>query len=330
MLRLLIVGCGDVVMRALPQLLRRYRVYALVRDARLCQPLRQLGVTPLLADLDRPSSLHRLAGLADHVIHSAPPQNMKENPGRTQTDVRTRRLRAALSRRSSLPRRLVYISTSGVYGDCQGAVVKETRKPNPQTIRAQRRVDAEAVLRCWGRKPAGPTVSLLRAPGIYAANRLPLERIRRGEPVLCREEDAITNHVHADDLARSVVAALRRGRAQRIYHVSDNSHADEQLDGRRTPLHMADWFDLVADHAGLPRPPRVCRAEAEQQLSALRLSFMNESRQLDNTRLRRELGVRLAWPDVRAGLAALASPAVSTLSPHPVSPEKQGELPCSG
>ncbi|SMB21118.1 NAD-dependent epimerase/dehydratase [Sterolibacterium denitrificans] len=293
MQKLLVIGCGDVALRALPLLARRYRVYALLRtaDAQLREDLRLLGVTPLAGDLDRPASLRRLAGLADAVLHCAPPANQGLRDGRT------RRLIAALRRGASLPRRLVYISTSGVYGDCAGAEVRETRRVQPATARARRRVDAEAELRRWGRVPGGPTVSILRAPGIYAAGRLPLERIQRGDPVLRAEDDVVTNHIHADDLAACAVAALRRGRAQRVYHASDDSSG----------LRMADWFDAVADAFVLPRPPRVSRAEAAQRLPALTLSFMNESRRLDNTRLKRELGVRLAWPDARAALAVIST-----------------------
>lgn len=314
MLRLLIVGCGDVVTRALPQLLRRYRIYALVRraDAAQCQRLRRLGVTPLLADLDQPHSLRRLAGLADHVVHSAPPQSTGKKPQeKTETrDLRTRRLLAALSRRPSLPRRLVYISTSGVYGDCQGAVVQETRVPRPQTARARRRLDAERTLRRWGRgrfpktsmksgaRKGGlrrPVISILRAPGIYAADRLPLERLRRQDPVLCAADDVITNHIHADDLAQILCAALRHGRPQRIYNASDDTPG----------WTMGRWFHAIAAHFGLPPPPPLGREEARQQLSAQRLSFMNESRRLLNRRLKTELHVRLHYPDVATALAAM-------------------------
>ncbi len=307
--RLLIVGCGDVALRALPRLTRRYRVYALLRapDATLLERLRRLGVTPLSGDLDQPLSLRRLAGLADAVLHCALP------PNQGTQDPRTAHLLAALRhprKASSLPRRLVYISTSGVYGDCGGASFDETQSVHPATPRARRRVDAEKRLRQWGRSAEAARVSILRVPGIYAADRLPLERIRRGDPVLCAEDDVITNHIHADDLATIVIAALQRGRPQRVYHATDNTSG----------LGMADWFDAVADHAGLPRPPRLSRSAAAQHLSAQVLSFMNESRRLDNTRLTRELRVRLAYPDVHAGLAA------SVIFPS----SSQGSTPCSG
>ena len=315
MQRMLIIGCGDIAQRALPELLRRYRVYALLRDigSDEAQRLRAQGVRLLQGDLDRPSSLRRLRGLAELVLHAAPPANQGT------MDRRSRHLLAALRRpvraRSSLacrpwsavrtrqahpqttPQRLVYVSTSGVYGDCGGAWVAETRHPQARTPRAQRRVDAERQLRDWGRRRLGPVLSILRVPGIYAPERLPRARIERGEPVLQRNDDVITNHIHADDLAHSVCMALRRGRPQRVYNVSDDTH-------RSQPLYMADWFDAVADHFQLPRPPRLGLSEASQQLSAQLLSFMNESRRLDNRRLKCELGVRLRYTDVFAGLAA--------------------------
>jgi nucleoside-diphosphate-sugar epimerase len=288
--RLLIVGCGDVVRRILPDLTRRWRVYALVRqdDATLAA----LGVTQIVGDLDRLSSLERLVGLADAVLHSAPP------PDRGNCDPRTRRLVAVL-RRGSLPRRLVYISTSGVYGNCDGERVAETRCLRPQTARARRRVDAEGILRRFGCESTC-RVSILRAPGIYAADRLPLDRLRKGLPVWRAEEDSYTNHIHAEDLGRACLAALRRGRANRAYNVSDDSG-----------LPMGEWFDKLADAFGLPRPPRVSRRDTPDVLPQTQLSFMNESRRLDNRRLKQELGFRFRYPTVDAGIAAAKGPSCS-------------------
>ena len=203
-----------------------------------------------------------------------------------------RRLLAALRSGKSLPQRLVYISTSGVYGDCAGERVPETRRLRPQTARARRRVDAEQQLRHFGRT-TGTCLSILRAPGIYAADRLPLERLQRGTPVLAAEEDVFTNHIHADDLAMLAVAALRRGLPNRVYNASDASH-----------LKMGEYFDLVAHRFGLPRPPRISREEANKTLSPVQLSFMSESRRLDNRRIGRELGVRLRYAQVVEGVDA--------------------------
>lgn len=283
MRRLLIIGCGDVVRRVLPQLVRHWRVYALVRER---DPvLRALGVIQMSGDLDRATSLRRLVGLAHAVLHSAPPGDGDEE------DSRTRRLIAIL-RRGSLPRRLVYISTSGVYGDCAGDRVLETRRLAPRTARARRRASAETLLRRFGSE-SGCAVSILRAPGIYAADRLPLERLRRGLPLLLPQEDIHTNHIHAEDLGRACLAALERGGAGRAYNASDDSD-----------IAMGDWFGKLAAAFALPQPPRVTRAEAERLLPPVQLSFMRESRRLDNARLKRELRLRLLYPTVDAGIAA--------------------------
>ncbi|MFT3666355.1 SDR family oxidoreductase [Piscinibacter sp.] len=285
---LLIVGCGDIGARVARLLRGRWRLLAITTGAGRIAELRAAGIVPLLADLDQPATLQRAAGLADAVLHLAPP------PAQGQGDPRTAHLLAALARRGGV-RRIVYASTTGVYGDCGGARFDETRRVAPATGRARRRVDAEQRLRVFGRRTGTP-VSILRVPGIYAADRPgghPRERLARGTPVLAAGEDVYTNHIHADDLARACVAALHRGRPQRVLHASDDSE-----------LKMGDYFDLAADLCGLPRPPRITRSEARERLSPLQLSFLGESRRLDNTRLKRELRVRLRHPSVESGLRA--------------------------
>lgn len=283
--RILVVGSGDVARRAIPWLVRRARVFALVRRPEQRQSLRMLGAVPVLGDLDRPATLERLAGLANLVLHCAPP------PAHGEDDPRTRHLIAALGRRRSLACRLVYISTSGVYGDCDGARVDETHRLHAESARARRRVAAERELKKFGAR-SGCRVSILRAPGIYAAERLSLERLERGDAVLRADQDVYTNHVHADDLAMLCGLALFRGRANRSYNACDSSE-----------LKMGDYFDLMADLFGLPRPPRVSREEAARRLSPTTMSFMSESRRLDNRRIRSELRARLHYPDVARGLA---------------------------
>jgi nucleoside-diphosphate-sugar epimerase len=282
---LLIVGCGDVGQRVLRLVAGRWRVFALTSSATRVPALRALGAVPLVGDLDAPETLGRLGALAAHVLHLAPPRTEGE------TDVRTRHLVHALARGGRV-QRLVYASTSGVYGDAGGARFDETRAIAPATPRARRRADAEAVLRWFGRT-RGATVTILRIPGIYGDGRAGArERLQRATPVLKPADDVYTNHVHADDLARACVAALVRGRPQRVVHASDDSE-----------LKMGDYFDLAADLAALPRPPRVTRAEAQRTLPPSLLSFMGESRRLDNTRLKRELRLVLRYPTVRDGLS---------------------------
>ena len=283
---LLIVGCGDIGLRVLPLVLPGWRVLALTSSKARLDELRALGATPLFGNLDQPATLGRLGALADAVLHLAPP------PLQGRTDPRTRALLRALARGGRV-QRVVYGSTSGVYGDCAGAQLDETRAVAPATDRARRRVDAEAQLRWFGRR-TGARVTVLRIPGIYASNREgghPRERLARGTAVLAAEHDVHTNHIHADDLARACVAALYRGRPQRVLHASDD-----------TQLLMGDYFDLAADLCGLPRPPRVSREEARLTFSPMLLSFMSESRRLDNRRLKRELRLRLRYPTVAEGL----------------------------
>lgn len=283
--RVLIVGCGDVGLRVARRLQPRVRLLALTSSPQRVAALRALGIIPLLGDLDQPATLARLAGLPHRVLHLAPP------PPTGTDDPRTRALLRALRRRS-LPQALVYGSTSGVYGDRAGQWLRETAALRPQTPRAQRRVAAEREVRLYGRRVRS---CILRIPGIYASDRAggsPRERLLRGTPVLREQDDVYTNHIHAEDLARACLAALWRGAPQRIYHASDDSQ-----------LKMGDYFELAARLYGLPAPPRISRAQAEQELPAAQLSFMSESRRLDNTRLKKELRLKLRYPTVREGLA---------------------------
>lgn len=286
--RLLIVGCGDVGMRLIPLLRSRFRVFALTSQSERLSELRSAGVIPILGNLDSPQSLYRLKGLADIVVHLAPP------PMQGSLDQRTRNLVAILPRHG----RLVYVSTTGVYGDCKGAFFDETRPVAPVNARAERRVDAEQVLRRWARHHEGK-LSILRVPGIYAADRLPLERLRQGTPALLDSDDVYTNHIHADDLAQIIALALFRAQPLRVYHTVDDS-----------ALKMGDYFDQVATAFKLPLPPRVPRAELSKQVSPMLLSFMSESRRLSNERMKTELGVRLRWPAVSDLLASLQSPPI--------------------
>ena len=284
MIRLLVVGCGDVAMRAARLLAGRARLVGLVRGADDVPKLRAHGCTPIVGDLDDLRALARLRVAPWGVLHFAPP------PGEGRSDPRTGHLVAALSAAGRIPRRFVYVSTSGVYGDCAGARVAETRPRRAQSPRARRRVDAEDRLRAWAARN-GVALAVVRARGIYAETRLPLDRLRQQTPVLAPEDDVYTNHIHADDLARVAVAALFRGRSNRAYHATDDAE-----------MKMGQWFDAVADAYRLPRPPRVGWEEAESRIAPMLLSFMSESRRLANGRMKRELRVRLRYPTPQAML----------------------------
>lgn len=286
MKRLLIVGYGDIARRAATSLAPEIEVRGLSR---------RFG-----QDLDRPETLARIGGWADSVLHLAPP------PNRGGTDSRTANLLAALERGivAGLPARMVYASTSGVYGDCGGAYVDEDRPLAPLTDRARRRVDAERQLQNWCASHSVPLV-ILRVPGIYASDRLPIERLKAGTPVLREEDDVFTNHIHAEDLATIALRALRPDAPPGVYNASDDSE-----------LKMGEWYDLLADRLGLPRPPRIARADAVGSVSTVStvstipapaLSFMGESRRLMNRRLKERLGVNLRYPTVLEGLAPLAA-----------------------
>jgi nucleoside-diphosphate-sugar epimerase len=273
--RLLIVGCGDIGLRILSRVHRRFRVFALTSTPARAPLLRQAGAVPIVGNLDARASLARLRALAPWLIHLAPP------PKAGLGDPRTRHLLSMFK----APQRAVYISTSGVYGDRRGAWTDETAPLAPVNDRTVRRLAAERLMRAAG-------AAVLRVPGIYAHDRLPLDRLRAGSPALAPADDVFTNHIHADDLARITLAALVRGRKGRTYNTVDDSQ-----------LKMGEYFDIVADAFDLPRPPRLPRDELKAAVSPMMYSFMAESRRLRNARMKRELRIRLAWPTVAGTLA---------------------------
>ncbi len=276
-----IIGCGDIGLRvACLWQARGIAVQALARSAESAARLSAAGITPVTGDLDDSISLATLPINGATVYYFAPP------PGQGETDPRMRAFVAAGLR----PARVVYISTSGVYGDRDGAWVDEDTPPAPATDRARRRLDAETALRTWGREN-GVKVNILRVGGIYGPGRWPLERLQAGTPVLREEECGYTNRIHADDLAAICLAVAERGGADRIYNVSDGRNGT-----------MTEYFNAVADRFGLPRPPAITMAEAQQRLSPAMLSYLTESRRMDNRRMLQELGVTLRYPDLADGL----------------------------
>lgn len=289
---LLLIGCGDIALRSATLLRTHYRLIGLCRHLENAPQLRQHGIIPVFGDLDNPKSLKKLAGIAHAVLHLAPP------PNHGKRDIRTSNLLASLAKRPTannkiiLPQRLIYISTSGVYGDRNGALTDETCPIKPRIERSIRRADAEIQVRNWGLRNY-VKVSILRVPGIYAADRLPLKRLHEGTPALLPQEDCYTNCIHADDLVHIIFAALRYAKPGRVYNACDDSN-----------LKMGEYFDLIADFYGLSRPPRVTRINAKKQISSSMLSFMEESRRLINTRIKNELYINLRYPTVAEGIFA--------------------------
>jgi nucleoside-diphosphate-sugar epimerase len=257
----------------------------MVRSVASIALLQSAGVAARQCDLDDlPLAAVCVAGCSDIFYFAPPPPGGNHDP-------RMAGFLAALDE-TALPRRIVYISTSAVYGDCHGAWITEAQPVNPATARGARRLDAERCVQSWA-QVHGVQWIILRVPGIYGPGKLPLARLQQGLPVL-READAPwTNRIHADDLAAICVAAMASAHANTVYNVSDGN-----------PGNMTDYFFRVADAAGLPRPPAVARAEAEQVLSSGMLSFLRDSRRMDNRKLLEELKIELQYPDLAAGLAA--------------------------
>ena len=299
----MIVGAGDVARRLTLRIgiNERARWLGLARSAETSSALRHSGILPIDGDLDFLPSLRRagaLARSAHAVLHLAPPPGdgaddprMKRwlaasaSPCKLGRRITARPPSSAIKRRSAnrrtVPLRNVYVSTTGVYGDCAGERIDETRRTQPANARAKRRVAAESRLRAFRTR----RFTILRAPGIYAAERLPIDRLRASTPALAADDDVFTNHIHGDDLARAVWLAIFRGGGNRVINVVDNG---EQK--------MGDYFDQVATAVGLPRPPRLPRALLVSAVSPMLYSFMSESRRIDNSRLKRELRLRFRYP----------------------------------
>lgn len=284
----LILGCGDVGRRvARCCQAAGAPVTGLVRSPQSAAQLRELGIGVLEVDLDLPMPPLPCAGT--ELYYFAPP------PPSGDRDPRMAAVLAALER-NGLPRRIVYISTSAVYGDCGGAWIDEDAPLRPDTSRGLRRLDAERQLQAWSERTGIPVV-ILRVPGIYGPGRLPLERLRKGLPLLHEDQCPYTNRIHADDLAAICLAAMVRGVPGTAYNVSDGH-----------PSNMVDYFNRIADRAGLPRPPTLDRVEAEQQLTPGMLGYMRESKRLRNGRMLHELGIELQYPDLEAGLDSCLEP----------------------
>ena len=282
---MLIVGCGYLGRQVAAHYLESgLPVTGLVRSAQSAQALTEQGLLPLQVDLDR-AEVPGLPSKGAQVFYFAPP------PERGVSDPRLRRVIDSLPDNGQ-PQRIVYVSTTGVYGDCQGCWVDETHPVNPQADRALRRLDAERALQTWSGETGGQLV-ILRVAGIYGPGKLPLQRLRQGLPVVRESESPFTNRIHILDLVEVCVAAMERGVSGRVYHACDGH-----------PGTMAEYFRRLAALAGLPPPPEIPLAEAPRRLSPGMLSYMQESRRLRNRRITEELGVRLRYPTLDIGLPA--------------------------
>ena len=281
---ILIIGCGYIGRRvAKLELVKGSKALALARSEQSARSLEELGIQAVRGNLDDPESLKGLPVSGTTLYYFAPP------PSHGQIDSRMETLVSNVTF-PDLPKRVVLIITTGIYGDCQGRWINEDEPPNPQTDRAHRRLATETTLRQWSEAEKVPIV-ILRVPGIYGPDRLPKERLTKGEPVL-REEDApFSNRIHADDLARACVAAAESSQPGTVYNVNDGH-----------PTTMTDFFYRVADLLCLPRPPAITMKEARQKLSPEMLSYLTESKRIKNRRMQAELSVHPNYPDLASGL----------------------------
>ncbi len=283
---ILIIGCGDIGRRVAALVMDQgARVSALIRTPEKAAVLRERGIATVVANLDLPDTLTGLPTKGATLFYFAPP------PGGGHLDTRVRNFCASIAPGEE-PAKVVYMSTSGVYGPSGDELVTEETPPDPQTARGKRRLDAEQVFTAWGKERGVPVV-ILRVTGIYGPGRLPVSQLTSGQPVLREEEASYTNRIHADDLAQVCLAAAERGEDGDIFNVSDGH-----------PGTMTEYFNAAADLLGLPRPPQVSREEARRVMTPLMLSYIEESRRLDNRRMLEKLGVRLRYPDLAAGIGS--------------------------
>ncbi|VAX12078.1 Nucleoside-diphosphate-sugar epimerases [hydrothermal vent metagenome] len=291
--RVFILGCGDIGSRVALRWQQQngLPITGLVRSQASAERLRQQGIDALVLDLDQPPADDSVTIQAKLTLQQALIYYFAPPPKAGEQDTRMLHF-LQLPDRIQKPARIIYLSTSGVYGDQAGHLIDEDTPPRPVAARAKRRYFAEQAVRQWGEAQQVPVITL-RTGGIYAPDRLPLKRIRDQLPMIHEHLAPTTNRIHADDLAQACVAAANKGRAGRIYNISDG-----------TPSNMTEYFNTIADYFGLPRPPTIDWREAEKQLSPSMLSYLRESRQLDNRRMLEELGVQLQYPDLQRGLAS--------------------------
>ena len=281
-----IVGCGDIGRRvALTYREEGKSVTGLVRSPEKGAELEALGIRAVIADLDDPTTLAGLDTAGKLLFYFAPP------PGGGHEDPRVRNFCAAIPP-DAAPARIIYMSTSGVYGDCGDTIVTEETPAIPLTPRGKRRLHAETLFREWGAERRVPVITL-RVTGIYGPGRLPVSQLTSGQPVLDERIANLTNRIHSEDLVRICRAAAQRGEEGDIYNVSDGH-----------PTTMTDYFNAAADLLGLPRPRQVSWEEARQVMSPLMLSYVSESRRMDNRKMLEKLRITLRYPTLAEGINA--------------------------
>ncbi|HEY3857987.1 MAG TPA: SDR family oxidoreductase [Gammaproteobacteria bacterium] len=281
----LIIGCGDTGRRVAALYREQGRqVSGVVRSDASVRALEAVGIRPIRTDLDA-GDLPSLPSGGARVFYFAPPVDVGKD------DVRIERLLEHLEL-TGLPARFLYLSTTGVYGDCEGRWIDEEEPLKPSTYRAQRRISAEDAVRRWCGEQ-GIDWMVLRVPAIYGPGRLLTERLKSGMPTVRSEECSFTNRIHIDDLVAVCHSVMEDAKGGAVYNVSDGH-----------PSTITDYLFLLAELTGMPKPPLISMQEAERMLSPSIMSFMKESKRIKNEKLLRETGLTLRYPDLQSGLKA--------------------------
>jgi len=280
-----IVGCGHIGKLLAQQLLvKNVAVTGFVSSSASLAECKSKNIPCEIINLDEPAKNIDLAG--QRVIYLVPP------PRSGRTDTRITNFLYAIEKQA--PDKFVLISTTGVYGDCKGAWIDESTPLNPVADRALRRADAEQQVQQFCSRLDIPLV-ILRVPGIYGPGRVPVARIKSGQPVVSKQDSPFTNRIHADDLVNVCEKALLNPNISGIYNVTDGH-----------PGTMYDYFTGVASAMNLPAPPVISLQQAQHQLSAGMLSYMAESRRIGNSKLLKDFAIELQYPDLQAGLKHIA------------------------
>ena len=275
-----IIGCGDIG-RRVATLYNDQNIYGVVRSQNSVDHCQSTNINASQIDLDTSYTLPHEQFNNANVFYFAPP------PPTGQNDPR---LKAFLNAVGNRAKRIVLISTTGVYGDSKGKWIDEKTPTQPKADRAYRRLSAEQSLLAWAKKYNKEFI-ILRVPGIYAQDRLPLSRLKKGLAVVNINEAGWTNRIHADDLAQACKAAMRCEKANQIINISDGN-----------PSSMTDYFNQVADYANLERPPQISMKEAEAILSDGMVSYLKESRKISNDKMLRLLKIDLKYPTLKKAL----------------------------
>lgn len=278
-----IIGCGDIG-RRVAKLYQNKTIYGIVSSTQSVDKCELLSIKSERLDLDSDYSLEETKFTESSIYYFTPPQ-----PAGVE-DSRLKHFLQSLDNIKTTPKRFVLISTTGVYGDSAGKWIDENTPINPQADRAIRRASAEQILQSWADKNNCETM-ILRVPGIYAEDRLPLERLKKGLPIVNADEAGFTNRIHADDLANACKAAMECDSHNHIINVTDGN-----------PSTMTDYFNHVADYAKLPRPPQISLQEAEQTLSTGMVSYLKESRRIRNEKMLDVLDIKLEYPNLASSL----------------------------